>query len=390
MNQEAVVNTSTVGLGVVDTRQDTRIAEIRVYRHELPVAGGPYAMGHSVLDALDSTLVEIVTEDGLVGYGETCPVGPVYQPHHASGARAALAEMIPHLIGHDARRVLPARVVMDGALMGHDYAKAAIDIALWDLLGKSCGMRVCDLLGGALSERVPSYYSITVAEPDEAAERAVAKQAEGFGRLQLKVGGRPIEADLEAIRKVAAVLKPRVRLAVDANRTWTASEAISISRQCADLTLVLEQPCNSFEENATVSARVAHPVFLDEAVVDLRALVRAITEGVAQGFGLKLTRAGGVSGMRALRDVCDAYHMPHTCDDAWGGDVIAAACVHIAATVRPHLLQGAWIAAPHLAEHYDAEHPIAVRDGSIPVPTGIGLGVRPNVARWGSPVARFP
>lgn len=377
-------------LGGGDDQQprDWRIAEIRVYRHELVVAGR-YAMGHSELAAADSTLIEVVTEQGIIGYGETCPVGSVYQPEHALGARAALAEVAPALLGHDARNLATVHQAMDGALMGHAYAKAAVDLALWDLLGKACKLRVCDLLGGALTDRVPSYYALSVAEPRQVADEAALKQSQGFRRFQLKAGGRPIEVDVETIRRVAAILAPGVQLTVDANRGWTASEAITISRQCADIPLALEQPCNSLEENTIVSHRAEHPLFLDESIVDLRSLARAITDGIAQGFGLKLTRAGGLSGFRALRDLCDAYQMPHSCDDTWGGDIIAAACVHMAATVRPRLLRGAWIAAPYLTEHYDPEHPVAIRDGSIPVPTGHGLGVSPAVTAWGPAVARY-
>ena len=369
--------------------QDMRISEIRVHQRELPIIDGPYRMGLTSVDSLDSTLVEVLTQSGLVGYGETCPLGPTYQPHHALGARAALAEMAPALIGLDARLIQLGRRVMDEALAGHAYAKAAVDIALWDLLGKACGMRVCDLLGGTVRERVPSYWALGVTDPDDGARLAAEKQALGFRRIQVKVGGRTLEEDIEAIRKVSGVLEPGVRLAVDANRSWTVAEAITISRLCEDLPFVLEQPCDSFDEIAALRGRVRHPVFLDESIEDLRALNRAIVNGVAQGFGLKVTRVGGLSAFRAIRDTCDAYNLPHTCDDSWGGDVIAAACVHVAATVRPRLLEGAWIAAPYIRDHYDPQNGVRIVNGSIEVPSGPGLGVVPATEQWGPPVASY-
>lgn len=368
---------------------DMRIAEIRVHRRELPVIDGPYRVGATSIDCLDSTVVEVLTQCGLVGYGETCPLGPTYQPHHALGARAALAELAPALIGHDARFIQLGRRVMDEALAGHAYAKAAVDIALWDLLGKACGMRVCELLGGTVSERVPSYFAIGVSDPDDAARLAAEKQATGFRRIQLKVGGRTLEEDIEAISKVSGVLQTGVRLAVDANRSWTVAEAITVSRLCEDLVLVLEQPCDSLEETAALRGRVRHPIFLDESIEDLRALNRAIANGFAQGFGLKITRVGGLSAFRTIRDTCDAYNIPHTCDDAWGGDVIAAACVHVGATVRPRLLEGAWIAAPYIREHYDPQNGVRIVNGSIEVPSGAGLGVVPATDQWEAPIARY-
>ena len=126
-----------------------RIAEIHVFQVDLPVPGTPYRMSGGAHSSLDSTVVQVVTDTGATGWGETCPVGPTYQPQHALGARAALAEMAPGLIGHEVVAPLAVRRTMDTLLTGHNYAKAALDIAIHDLVAKSLGIRVCDLLGRA-------------------------------------------------------------------------------------------------------------------------------------------------------------------------------------------------------------------------------------------------
>ena len=128
-----------------------RIAEIHVYQTDLPLSGKSYRMSEGSYTALDSTIVEIVSDTGISGWGETCPVGPTYQPEHALGARAALNQMSPSLIGRPVTGPLAMRRCMDKLLNGHNYAKAAIDIAIHDLIGKAHGMRVCDMLGGATS-----------------------------------------------------------------------------------------------------------------------------------------------------------------------------------------------------------------------------------------------
>ena len=366
-----------------------RITEIHVYQRNLPVVGKPYRMSRSSVTALDTTIVEVVTENGIRGYGETCPVGPVYQPEHALGARAALAEMGPHLVGENALQIANVHAAMEAALNGSRSAKAAVDIALWDIAGKAYGARVCDLLGGATRERVPSYWSVTVAEPDEAARVAVEKQREGFTRLQVKVGGRPVEEDIATIRKVAEVVRPGVRLAVDGNRGWTTRDALTVSRLCSEHIFVMEQPCDSYEEIAAIRPMLRHPVYLDESTENLGVVLLAIGEGVADGFGFKVTRLGGLSTMRTVRDICRARNLPHTCDDAWGGDIIAAACIHIGASVEPRLCEGVWVAAPYIEGHYDAENGIIIRDGWLDVPKGPGLGVVPDLAVLGRPVMSF-
>lgn len=366
-----------------------RIAEIHVYQRDLPVLGKPYRMSRSSVTSLDATIVEVVTEDGITGYGETCPLGAVYQPEHALGARAALAEMGPNLLGVNALQIENVHRAMEASLNGSRYAKAAVDIALWDVAGKAYGARVCDLLGGAIGERVPSYAVVGIAEPDEAARLAVEKQREGFIRLQLKVGGRPLEEDIATIRKVAEVIRRGVRLAVDGNRGWTTRDALTVSHLCSEHAFVMEQPCDTYEEIAAIRPLLRHPVYLDECAENLGVVLRAIGEGVADGFGFKVTRLGGLSAMRTVRDICRDRNVPHTCDDAWGGDIIAAACIHIRATVEPRLCEGVWVAAPYIDGHYDADNGIAIRDGWLDVPKGPGLGVVPNSTALGKPVLSF-
>lgn len=179
------------------------------------------------------------------------------------------------------------------------------------------------------------------------------------------------------------------RLVVDANRALLTRDVLRIDRECADIPFVFEQPCNTMEEITAFRAQLDHPVYLDESTEDLGEVVRAVSLGVCDGFILKVTRLGGLGAMATVRDVCEARSLPHTCDDSWGGDIIAAACVHVAATVRPRLLEGVWIAEAFTDLHYDSACPVRVESGRIWVPTGPGLGVVPDDGALGDPVASF-
>ena len=137
-----------------------RIAEIHVYQMDLALRGKPYRMSGGAHEALDSTIVQVVSDTGVSGWGETCPIGPTYQPEHALGARAALDQMSPGLVGSPVTGPLATRRAMDRLLNGHNYAKAAVDIAMHDLIGKAHGIRVCDMLGGAtVSASTPTTRS---------------------------------------------------------------------------------------------------------------------------------------------------------------------------------------------------------------------------------------
>lgn len=366
-----------------------RIAEIHVYRHGLPVHNGPYRLARAEVWFLSTTLVKLVGDNGLVGWGETCPIGPTYAESHAAGAVAALSEMAPGLIGAEVLPV-PLHRRMDGLLTGHNYAKAAVDIAAHDVLGKHLGVSVSDLLGGAVTDRVPSYYSTIVGPPDDTARLAAEKCAEGYPRLQVKIGGRPVEEDIETVRKVWEVIRGSgMRLAVDGNRSLTTRDALRLSRECPDVPFVMEQPCNTVEDLQKIRPQVSHGISMDESGTDLNTVITVAGTGLVDGFGMKVTRIGGLQPMRVFRDVCAARNLPHTCDDSWGGDIIAAACTHIGATVAPELCDGVWLAADSIDGHYDQENGIRIDGGHIQRPQGPGLGVVPDDGLFGTPTASF-
>ena len=366
-----------------------RISQIHIYQYDLPVKNGPYTMSYGDIYSLDTTLIKITTDTGVIGWGETCPLGPVYAPAHASGARAALKTMAPGLIGTE---TFPVNVhcKMNLLLNGHAYAKAAVDIAVYDALGKSLGLRVSDLLGGTLAEHLPSYYAIGIETPENAARIAKEKCAEGYTRLQLKVASHPPELDIEVIKKVWEVIANKgVRFAIDANRGWKTRDAIQVSQACRDIPLIIEQPCDTIEELRQLRSLLHHPLYMDESSCDVNTIISTAASGLVDGFGLKLSRLGGLLPMTTVRDICAARNLPHTSDDTWGGDIRSAASAHLAATVRPDLLEGVWLAAPYIEGHYDSVNGLHTINGHIKLPQGPGLGIIPDETLFGESIAAF-
>jgi L-alanine-DL-glutamate epimerase-like enolase superfamily enzyme len=138
-----------------------KIARILAYQVTLPLAK-PYSLsgGRLVFEELDSTVVSIETDNGLVGWGEGCPWGSTYLPAFGRGIRAGLEEIAPQLLGLDPRRLDVVNRAMDKALPGHPYIKSALDVACWDLLGKSAGLPVVELLGGREDGPVVLHSSV--------------------------------------------------------------------------------------------------------------------------------------------------------------------------------------------------------------------------------------
>ena len=202
-----------------------KIKRISAYQVDLPLHEGRYSWsGGKSVSVFDSTIVQVETDNGLVGHGEVCPLGPFYLPAYAAGVRTGLTELAPHLIGLDPRQLAILNEHMDRALKGHAYVKSGIDIACWDILGQAAGQPVCVLLGGRYGDDFVLYRAISQRSPAEMADSVAAYRAEGYRRFQLKVGS-DADTDIQRIRAVAAVLVPGDVLIADANTGWLAHEA---------------------------------------------------------------------------------------------------------------------------------------------------------------------
>ncbi|HEX8915111.1 MAG TPA: cis-3-hydroxy-L-proline dehydratase [Humisphaera sp.] len=307
-----------------------RIARVFAHRVELPLHEGTYKWsGGKSVSVFDSTIVGVETDSGLVGYGEVCPLGPFYLPAYAEGVRAGLRELAPHVLGFDPRELSKLNHRMDAALKGHPYVKTGIDIACWDLLGKATGLPVCTLMGGRFGERVRLYRAISQESPDAMAAKVAGYRAEGYTRFQLKVGGDP-DTDIERIRAVRAMLKPTDRLVADANTGWTQHEAVRVVRGVRDVDVYIEQPCLTYEECLAIRRQTDHPFVLDENVDGLDMLLRAKSELAMDVVNLKISKLGGLTKTRQVRDLCVSMGIAMTLEDSWGGDVTTAAIAHLA------------------------------------------------------------
>jgi len=314
----------------LESAKSMKIARIFAHQVDLPLVESNYqwAQGKSV-STFDSTVVGVETDCGRIGYGEVCPLGPVYLPAYAAGVRAGLKELAPHLIGLDPRELGKLNEVMDFALKGHPYVKSGIDIACWDILGQHTGMPVCQLLGGRFGESIELYRAISQLPPDEMAANVAQYRDEGYRRFQLKVGG-DANTDIERIEATRQVLPPGDRLVADANTGWTQHEAMRVVRAVQHLDVYIEQPCVTYEECLAVRRQTDHPFVLDENIDSLQALLRAKADLAMDVVNLKISKLGGLTRTRQLRDLCVSTGIAMTLEDSWGGDIATAAIAHLA------------------------------------------------------------
>ena len=365
-----------------------KIARIDVFRIDIPLQK-PKRYPHVVYDSLDDTVVRIETDSGLVGWAEVCPIGSTYQPEHALGVRADIEVLARGLIGQDPTQTDVVNAVMNRWLMGGEYAKSAIDIACWDIVGKASRKPLWHLIGGRMQPRARHYPEIEMGDPDVVERRIAQYRGEGHGHFQLKAGrGSTLDLDIARIRRAQACIGPGETLVVDANKAWKTHEALRILRMTEDVDYYIEQPCLTYEECLSLRRQVRQPMILDECMTDIRLLLRALADDAFEGVGCKISRVGGITGMRLIRDVCTAAGKIMTIDDSWGADLSAAAQAHLAVSTPPATFFACYISSYFSDLRYDPEAPRVV-DGFIEPNDKPGLGVEPDMAMLGAPLATW-
>lgn len=362
-----------------------KITSIQTYRVELPLHEGSYKWsGGRSVDVFDSTVVAIHTDAGITGYGEVCPLGPAYLPAYAAGARTGIAEIAPHLIGCDPTELSRINQRMDQSLRGHPYVKSALDMACWDILGKACGQPVVTLLGGRYGADFALYRAISQDTPEQMASMVGKYRAEGYTKFQLK-SGSDVETDIARIHKVAAELQPGDVLVADANCGWTQHEAMRVTDGVRDVNVYIEQPCLSYEECLVIRRHTNRPFVLDEVIDDLKTVVRGYHDQAMDVINLKISKVGGLTKARQIRDLCVSLGLAMTIEDTWGGDIITAAIAHLAHSTPPEYLFSATDFNSYVTVSL-AEGAPQRQHGRLSASTEAGLGVVPRMEVLGEPV----
>ena len=362
-----------------------KISKISVFQVDLPLHEGSYnwAGGKSV-KVFDSTVVRVETDEDITGHGEVCPLGPVYLPAYAEGARAGIQVLTPALLGQDPTQLVKLNRHMDATLKGHPYVKSAIDMACWDILGQATGQPVCNLLGGRYGDDFLLYRAISQEAPEAMAGKVAGYRAEGYRKFQLKVGGDP-ETDIERIQAVSAELQRGDVLIADANTGWLMHQATRVVRAVKDIDVYIEQPCETFEECYSIRKMTDHPFVLDESIDGLPILLRANSLQAMDVVNIKISKFGGLTKARQARDLCVSLGIAMTIEDSWGGDIITAAISHLAHSTPTELLFSSTDFNSYVTISNANDAPQR-NNGRLAASTAPGLGITPKMEVLGQAV----
>ncbi|WP_336036219.1 cis-3-hydroxy-L-proline dehydratase [Halobacterium yunchengense] len=364
------------------------VTGIDVYTVDLPIAEGTYdwAGGNSYAE-FDSTILRLRTDEGVAGWGEVAMLGSAYLPAFGRGARAGVAELADEVLGADPTQPAVLAERLDARLRGHPYVKSALDVACWDLTGKVRDAPVADLLGGRFGDEVDLYRAISQGTPAEMADSVATYRDQGYGAFQLKVGEDPV-TDAERIRAARAELEARHVLDADFNTGLTRHEAVRVVDAVSDVDVYVEQPCDSYEACRAVRRQTDKPFVLDEVMTGVDAVLRGYGDDAMDVVNLKISKVGGLTRARAIRDLCADLGVAMIVEDTWGSEVATAAIAHLAHSTPAD--------ARFAATDFHNYNAVTTADGAPPAAGGTmaastdpGLGVEPRLDVLGDPVAVY-
>ena len=333
---------------------------------------------------VDYGVVKIETDEGYSGIGEICTV---FTP----GGRSLCAQieryLVPVLLGEDPCQINYLVSAMDEALSGAEPAKAAIDMALFDIVGKALQTPVYNLLGGMVRERVPLSHSITYGSSEEMAKFAVQLAQEGFSTVKVKVG-QGLEKDVDAVREIRKAVGPSVRLRVDANMAWaTTKEAIATIRRLEDYDIeIVEQPVarHALDAMAELRSMTDQPIMADESVWTPMDAMECIRRDAVDVVSIYVAESGGLLKAAQTFSICEAAGIPCLIGSMPETGIGTAAQIHLGVAMTNLKFDSDVCGVRYFSEDC-LTRALKIENGYAYPPEGAGLGIDVDeviLSRW--------
>jgi muconate cycloisomerase len=362
-----------------------KITTIEAIAVSLPMKKPVQMAGETVTQA-ENVFVRIESDAGAVGWGEAA-AAPTMTGETIAGMMAAIELMRPRLISHAAYDFAAATAAMDAQLYGNHGAKAAIDMALHDLVGRASGRPVYALFGAKRRSRMPVLAVIGSKDAAADLREAQARWNAGYRAFKIKVGLDAPEADAVRTMMLCQALKGQAGgqaqggetclISADANQGFSVDDALTFVRGIADCGLdFFEQPVGAHDLDgmSRIAAATKVPIGADEGIHSLDDIVRHYERKAARGVSLKAIKLGGLSGLFAASRLCGELGMQVNISCKTGETSLAsAAAVHLAA-VAPAIAWGLTVTSSGLAEDVTAT-PLRIESGHVEVPEQPGLGI---------------
>ena len=316
-----------------------RISNISVGYIQIPLVT-PFRTALRTVDSVNDLIVKITADNGLTGLGEAPPTAVITGDTKESIEAAIRGYIAPAIMGMDLDHAEDIFAAMEKSIAKNTTPKAAIDMALYDLMAKAKGLPLYRLLSEGRENlcrtKLTTDLTISLNSVEEMTADALKAAEQGYRILKVKVG-RGGETDVERIRRIRAVTGKDTVIRVDANQGWTREEAVRticmMEDAGTDIELV-EQPvsCHDFKGLKYVSEKVATPVLADESVFSYEDAVRIIEEHAADMINIKLMKTGGIRQALRICEEAEKNGIPCMAGCMLESAVSVSAAAHLAAS----------------------------------------------------------
>ena len=306
-----------------DLSRDLVVREVTSHIVDVPTVR-QHKLSSTSVTAQNYVIVRLRLANGIEGIGEASTLGgPRWSEESVEAMKANIdAYLAPAVVGQRADRFEAVGVRMDQAAKRNNAAKAAVETALFDAVGKTLGLPASALLGGAVRDRIPVLWTLASGDPAQEVEEAERKlEARLHRTFKVKIGAQAPEADMARMRHLARALEGRAELIVDANQAWDETVSIRCLPQLADMGVrLVEQPVPAWNLGAMARLRArpgTPPLLADECVFDHHDMLSVAGAAAADAVSLKLVKHGGLIGLRKVAAVAEAAGIDSTVAACW-------------------------------------------------------------------------
>ena len=354
-----------------------KITDVRLGRVRVPLKT-PFKTALRTVDAVEDIIVSIHTDSGHVGYGEAAATAVITGDTHGSIVEAVGRIIGPRLIGEDVANLNRIVRLVQTALERNTSAKAAVEIAVYDLWGQLYGAPLYRMLGGG-EPVITTDITISVDHIDKMVADSLSAVARGFESLKIKVG-KDIGLDVERVKAVHAAVEGRALLRLDANQGWTAKQAVHAMHALEDAGVhldLLEQPVPARDLAGLkyVSDRIKTPVMADESVFGPREVIELIEQRAADIINIKLMKTGGISNAVRIADIAAMYGVECMIGCMIETSISVAAAVHLA-IAKSDVITKVDLDGPSLCAFDPVDGGVSFNESEISVSDAPGLGIR--------------
>ncbi len=354
-----------------------KITDIRFGMIRVPLKT-PFKTALRTVDTVEDIVVSVHTDTGHVGYGEAAATAVITGDTHGSIIEAIRRYIAPRLVGQEIADLNRITQLIQSALEKNTSAKAAVEIAVYDLWGQLYGAPLYQMLGGG-DPVITTDITISVDYIDKMVSDSLSAVDRGFESLKIKVG-KDIGVDIERVKAIYAAVEGRALLRLDANQGWTAKQAVYAIQQLEDAGVrleLVEQPVKAQDLDGMkyVTERVHTPIMADESIFGPTEVIDLIRMRAADIINIKLMKTGGISNAIHIADIASMYQVECMIGCMIETSISVAAAVHVA-VAKSHVIRKVDLDGPSLCAFNPVDGGVIFNESEISVTDAPGLGIR--------------